>query len=212
MNEPNIGLNDVTLTTEDNLFDVVSLLIDESRKNIAKTINTAMVYTYYGVGQYIVEYEQGGKARAGYGRGVLKRLSERLTAKYGAGWSEETLKKCRKFYSVYKIESTVQTQSQAANLVHTVEQIHKFALSWNHYQVIMRIDNPQARSFYEIEAYKQQWSVRQLQRQVGSSLYERLALSRNKDDVMRLRNLTNRRTINESPKMRLKAYDRRQSL
>lgn len=87
MNEPNIRLNDVTLTTEDNLFDVVSLLIDKSRKNIAKAINTAMVYTYYGVGQYIVEYEQGGNARAGYGRGVLKRLSERLTAKYRAGWS-----------------------------------------------------------------------------------------------------------------------------
>lgn len=178
----------IIIQSEDDLFAKVSVLIEESRKNIVKAVNTAMVYTYYGVGQYIVEYEQDGKQRAEYGKSVLKRLSERLTEKYGKGWSIETLKKCRKFYSMFRIGSTVQTQSENTDLVHSVDQIHKFVLSWNHYQILMRIDNPQARSFYEIEATRQQWSVRQLQRQVGSSLYERLALSRDKDEVMRLAN------------------------
>ena len=206
-----IDKNTAIIQSEDELFTRVSVLIEESRKNIVKAVNTAMVYTYYGVGQYIVEYEQEGKQRAEYGKGVLKRLSERLTDKYGKGWSVETLTNCRKFYSKYGISYTLCTKSQndksatlsrksdsigstpqtklaQTEIVHSVDEIHKFTLSWNHYQILMRADNPQARSFYEIEAAKQQWSVRQLQRQVGSSLYERLALSRDKDEVMRLAN------------------------
>lgn len=179
----------ITITVnEEQLFNQVSQLIEDSRKQIVKTVNTTMVYTYYGVGQYIVEFEQKGNARAEYGKGVLKRLSEKLTNKYSKGWSVETLKKCRKFYSVYQIGSTVYTKSNKENLVHTVDPIHKFCLSWNHYQILMREDDPQARSFYETEAYNEQWSVRQLQRQVASSLYERLALSRDKNEVMRLAN------------------------
>ncbi|MDD7724207.1 MAG: PDDEXK nuclease domain-containing protein [Bacteroidales bacterium] len=179
---------DITIHTEENLFDAVSSLIDDSRKQVAKAINTAMVYTYYGVGQYIVEYEQEGNDRAEYGKCVLKRLSAELTAKYGEGWSIETLKKCRKFFLEYQIGSTAQTQTPEKDRVYSVDPIHKFTLSWNHYQILMREKNPQARSFYEIEAYNQQWSVRQLQRQVASSLYERLALSRDKKEVMRLAN------------------------
>ena len=79
------------------LFENVSKLIEESRKQIAKAVNTAMVYTYYGVGQYIVEYEQGGKERAEYGKGVLKRLSERLTERFGDGWSYANLRSMRQF-------------------------------------------------------------------------------------------------------------------
>lgn len=189
-------MNDIALNTEDWLFESISLLIEDSRKQISKAINTSMVYTYYGVGQYIVEFEQEGNTRAEYGKGVLKRLSARLTDKYGNGWSVETLTKCRKLFLVYGISSTVETKSASGrksdtvsrNLVHTVDEIHKFVLPWSHYQIIMREESPQARSFYEIEAYNQQWSVRQLQRQVASSLYERLALSRDKDEVMRLAN------------------------
>lgn len=174
--------------SEEELFNVVSALIDESRKQIAKAVNTAMVYTYYGVGRYIVEYEQGGNARAEYGKGVLNRLSEQLNQKYGNGWSVETLTKCRKLYMVYSISSTMETKFAGTDLVHSVDQIHKFVLPWSHYQIIMREEDPLARSFYENEAYNQQWSVRQLQRQVASSLYERLVLSRDKDEVMRLAN------------------------
>ena len=176
----------ITVNSEEQLFDAISRLIDESRKQVAKAVNTAMVYTYYGVGQYIVEFEQGGKARAAYGKGVLIRLSARLKEKYGKGWSVETLTKCRKFYMVFSISSPLETKSK--KIVPTGDQIHKFILPWSHYQIIMREENPQARSFYEIEAYNQQWSKRHLQRQVDSSLYERLALSRDKDEVMRLAN------------------------
>ena len=76
----------ITVNSEEQLFDAISRLIDESRKQVAKAVNTAMVYTYYGVGQYMVEFEQGGKVRATYGKEVLKRLSARLTEKYGKGW------------------------------------------------------------------------------------------------------------------------------
>ena len=113
--------NSVAVQSEDELFVRVTSLIEESRKQVAKAVNTAMVYTYYGVGQYIVEYEQGGNARAQYGKGVLNRLSERLTEKYGNGWSVETLTKCRKFYMVYSISSTVGTKLK--EIVHSGDEI-----------------------------------------------------------------------------------------
>lgn len=174
------------IESENALFDSIVNLIEYSRSYVAKAVNSSMVYTYYGIGQHIVDYEQNGKERAEYGKGVLKRLSARLTDVYGCGWSVETLTNCRKLYNVYQISSTPHTNSDNTEIVHTVDEIHEFKLSWNHYQILMRIENPQERNFYEIEAYKEQWSVRHLQRQVASSLYERLALSRDKDEVMRL--------------------------
>lgn len=171
---------------ESDLFVKVSALIEESRKQVAKAVNTTMVYTYYGVGKYIVEFEQGGESRAEYGKGVMKRLSERLTSVFGTGWSVETLTKCRKFYSIYSISSPLETKSLMSSNSSTMET--KFILPWSHYQIIMREENPSARKFYEKEAYSQNWSKRQLQRQVASSLYERLALSKDKNEVMRLAN------------------------
>lgn len=188
------------IDTESQLFEAVSQLIEDSRKQVAKAINVAMVYTYYGVGQYIVEFEQKGNARAEYGKGVLQRLSQRLNERYGGGWSVDTLEKSRKLYTMYAISATasrksmeeksatVSRKSDSFNTLSTSGEIHHFILPWSHYQIIMREKNPQARSFYEIEAHNQNWSVRQLQRQVASSLYERLALSRDKDEVMRLAN------------------------
>lgn len=184
---------------EDKLFEHISSLIEESRRHIAKAVNTAMVYTYYGVGQYIVEFEQNGDYRAAYGKGVLNRLSTKLTGLFGKGWSVDTLENCRKFFQVYSISSDNQTKSEtlsrkSGNHSHEISETPSrksdnrlsFTLSWSHYLILMRIDNPDARSFYEIECAQQQWSVRQLSRQVGSSLYERLALSRDKNEVMRL--------------------------
>ncbi len=184
---------------EDKLFEHISSLIEESRRHIAKAVNTAMVYTYYGVGQYIVEFEQNGDYRAAYGKGVLNRLSTKLTGLFGKGWSVDTLENCRKFFQVYSISSDDQTKSEtlsrkSGNHSHEISETPSrksdnrlsFTLSWSHYLILMRIDNPDARSFYEIECAQQQWSVRQLSRQVGSSLYERLALSRDKNEVMRL--------------------------
>lgn len=167
-----IKLN-TAITSEDTLFNLIANLIDDSRKQIAKTVNSAMVYTYYGVGQYIVEFEQEGNARAAYGKGVLKRLSERLTDKFGAGWSVETLKKARLLFQTYSQKVTSGYPNENGN-----QWLPNFKLPWSHYIILMHEKNPQARSFYEMEAYNQQWSKRQLQRQIGSSLYERLALSR----------------------------------
>ncbi|MBO4551008.1 MAG: DUF1016 family protein [Bacteroidaceae bacterium] len=158
------------------LFEKVSLLIEQARRRVATAVNVAEVYTKYHIGQYIVEEEQQGRERAQYGKQVLKDLSDRLIERYGYGWSYPNLRKIRQFYLVYSklINSDYQIQTP------------KFTLSWSHYLVLMRIENPEERNFYEIECDQQQWSVRQLQRQVGSSLYERLALSRDKDEVMRL--------------------------
>ncbi len=178
----------VNIASEDELFEHVSTLIEESRRHVAKAVNTAMVYTYYGIGQYIVEFEQGGEYRAAYGKGVLNRLSARLTDKYGKGWSVETLTKCRKFYHVYAISSASQTKyvKEQKSSAPQTKSVPTFSLSWNHYQILMRIENPDERQFYEIESKRQNWGYKWLQRQHASSLYERIALSRDKDDVMRL--------------------------
>ena len=182
------------------LFDKISALIEEARQRVSLTVNIAEVYTKYNVGRYIVEDEQGGNYKAEYGKQVLKQLSERLTARYGKGWSVETLTLTRKFYqtysnsvnSVYEISSE-SSKSSGSKIVNSVYEIqpsspepHKFVLSWSHYLILMRVKDANARSFYEIECAKQNWSIRWLQRQVNSSLYERLALSKDKEEVMRL--------------------------
>lgn len=194
------------------LFERVALLIEQSRTVVARTVNTAEVYTKYEIGRYIVEDEQQGQYRAQYGKRVLKELSEKLTERYGNGWSAETLKLCRRFFVVYSDSVTsgypIQDNHQksvlelgnrclpnsgASNINPLTSKSGNtdgmtFTLSWSHYIILMREENPDARKFYEIEAARQNWSKRQLARQVGSSLYERLALSRDKDEVMRLAN------------------------
>lgn len=191
---------DIANVNVDALFERISAIIEESRKRVATAVNIAEVYTKYEIGRYIVEDEQEGKARAAYGKQVLPILSQKLTDKFGSGWSLETLKSARKFYSVYApqaIRSTALTKSDKetgkTNLVNSVDQIqitpaepHKFVLSWSHYLVLMRIKDDGARSFYEVECAKQNWGVRWLQRQVGSSLYERIALSSDRDKVVRM--------------------------
>ena len=188
---------------EESLFERISALIEDARKRVVTTVNIAEVYTKYSIGQYIVEDEQQGEYRAQYGKQVLQNLSARLTERFGDGWTVDTLKRCRYFYNVYASKEKGETLLPNSNNMngsqleqHCLpnsqmvgrEKVNelKFTLSWSHYLILMRIGNPDARSFYEIECTQQQWSVRQLSRQVGSSLYERLALSRNKDEVMRL--------------------------
>lgn len=188
----------------DNLFERVSIVIENTRQMIASTINTGEVYAKYEIGRHIVESEQNGEQRAQYGKHILKDLSEKLTATYGAGWSYSNLRQIRQFYIIYSnLTNTVcQIKNDNRYLANSVKQTTKynndtniglnnldrpkFSLSWSHYLILMRIENPDERSFYEIECNRQMWSVRQLSRQVNSSLYERLALSRDKDSVMRL--------------------------
>lgn len=188
-------------TRIDALFERISAIIEQGRRHVVTAANIAEVYTKYGVGRYIVEDEQEGKHRAQYGKQVMKAISFRLTERFGKGWSVDTLEKCRTFYYVYSISATPSRNSMeqskektvkqstdiiSATVLRKLENEISFSLSWSHYLILMRIENAEARSFYEIECAQQQWSVRQLSRQVGSSLYERLALSRDKDEVMRL--------------------------
>lgn len=179
------------------LAEKIESLVTEARRNVASVANTAQVYTYYEIGRYIIEEEQGGKVRAEYGKGILKRVSEQLTERLGKGWSVENLTSMRKFYLLYseivtngyEISETraadIATPSTTENRSQRLRN-HKFPLQWSHYQILTHVKDPNARRFYEIEAFKQQWSKRQLQRQIGSGLYERLALSRDKEEVMRL--------------------------
>jgi len=157
-------------------FEDVALIIEQARRFVGRTADLTMCVTYFEIGRMIVEEEQAGKARAGYGKALLSELSKFLTGRFRQGFSETTLKNARKFYQVY---SPSIRQAMLA-------ESYPFTLSWSHYLILMRIKNDDERRFYEIEAARQQWTYRFLQRQYGSSLYERLALSRDKDAVMRL--------------------------
>ena len=169
----------------ESLFNKVSNLIEQARVRVATAMNVAEVYTKYQIGRLIVEDEQKGQYRAEYGKQILLNLSERLISRYEGGWTVDTLKRCRFFYRIYcpqQIGATVLPQS---------EVLPEFTLSWSHYLVLMRIKNADERRFYEIEATSGNWSFRELQRQYGSSLYERLALSRDKEQVARLARVGN---------------------
>lgn len=155
----------------DVLYTQIASILDQSRKFVVNTVNTAMVYAYFEIGRLIVEDEQQGKTRAEYGKETLKNLSERLTKNYGKGFSVTNLKQMRDFYCSYSIGQTLSDE---------------FTLSWSHYLFLMRIDNPDERKFYEIEAKNSNWSLRELKRQFNSALYERLALSKDKTAVKEL--------------------------
>ena len=164
----------------------VSLLIEKAKKNVKTTVNIAMVYTYFEIGRMIIEEEQNGDNRAEYGKYIIRNLSSFLTEHYGKGYSISNLKNFRQFYLIYSNDSIGQTMfSQFKNYPATVTE-RKFYLSWSHYLKLMRISNIEERHFYEIEAVKNDWSLSELKRQYDSSLYERLSLSKNKDEIMLL--------------------------
>lgn len=164
----------------------VSDILEQAKQNAKAAIDLSMVYAYFEIGRLIVEEEQSGGQRAVYGKYVIPELSKYLTAHMGRGFSVTNLKQMRKFYQVYAEDRIGQTLSdQFANLP-AVSTGRKFPLSWSHYLKLMRIDNADQRYFYEIEAAQNHWGLRELQRQFDSALYERLALSRDKDKVMEL--------------------------
>lgn len=159
-------------------FNTVGL-IQYARGLAVKQVNLIQLMTYYSIGRWIVEQQQEGSSRAKYGQQVINNLSEKLLNEFGRGFSGDTLKNARKFYLTYK-ERISETVFSLLNKDFPLQ------LSWSHYLQLMRIENADERNFYEIEAAKSNWSVRTLQRQYNSSLYERLALSRDKSEVMRL--------------------------
>ena len=176
-------------TNENSLFSKVAELLELARKQVVTTVNLTMVHTYFEIGKMIIDEEQQGEIQASYGKGILKDLSNRLKERFGKGFSVENLQNMRRFYSVYskyeKPSTTFETKDILSNPIQQKPST-KFILSWSHYLVLMRIENSNERSFYEIEAFEQNWSEPQLKRQYHSSLYERLALSHDKNEVMKL--------------------------
>lgn len=177
-----------TLNTQSHrkLFENIKVLLYEARNAVAKNINTAMVMTYFEIGRMIVEHEQKGAKRAEYAKETLKSLSQKLTAEFGRGFSVDNIQRMRVFYIMYKKYATpsrISVDRKSETLSWISPEI--FQLSWSHYVFLMRLPEAE-RKFYEIEAVKQNWSLRELERQFNSSLYERLALSRDKKKVREL--------------------------
>lgn len=173
-------------------FAAIAKLVEQARKYVGRTADLTMCVTYFEVGRMIVEEEQSGKTRAQYGKGLLAALSAYLGEQFGKGFSETNLKSFRKFYQVYapSIRQMLSAESETNALVPIRQTLsaesNPFKLGWSHYQILMRIQHADERRFYEIESVNRQWTVEELKRHYHSSLYERLALSRDKDAVMRL--------------------------
>lgn len=169
------------------LFQKSKKLIDNARSNMGQMANTITVITSFLLGHYIVEQEQQGQERAKYGSKVIDSLSSYLTKEYGRGFSRSNVAGMRQFYMTYRDRENEIIQSGIGQLDKAYYKL-PFKLSWTHYQILMRIEDKDERDFYEKEAIRSGWNVSTLKRQYHSSLYERLALSRNKDDVLRLAN------------------------
>lgn len=174
------------------LYAKIVGLLQAARENVIRTVNQTMVLTYFEIGRMIVEEEQNGKVRAEYGKQVIKELSKALTREFGKGYSERNIEQMRQFFLTYSIPQTPSAELNTETKLHHFE-IEKpqtlsavLSLSWSHYLILMRISNKEERRFYEIEATKNNWSVRELQRQFDSALYARLALSRDKEKVKEL--------------------------
>lgn len=166
-------------------------LIHHAREMVARQVNIIQIMTYFTIGKWIVDIEQNGNGRASYGKQIIKNLSERLNAEFEKGFSVSNLKNARQFYLTFKnrISQTVFDQfaiQKSQTVFGEFQKNPPFTLPWSHYLQLMRIEDDDERSFYEIEATSGNWSIRTLQRQYNSSYYERLALSRDKDGVKAL--------------------------
>ena len=153
------------------IYQEIHDLLHKARQDIISNVNYTMTKTYFLIGKRMVEEEQNGNKRAEYGKKLMKTLSEKLTKEFGRGFSQRNLEQMRTFYLRYSISQTVSAE---------------FKLSWSHYLILMRMEDIDARKFYEIEAIENNWSLRELKRQVNSSLYERLVLSKDKEKVKEL--------------------------
>lgn len=165
--------------------EILDLLI-QAKNNVKKAVNISMVYTYYEIGRRIIVEEQNGNGRAEYGKHLLHDLADYLTPNFGKGYSADNLKLMRRFYTVYSNDKIGETVFPQFENLPSTETGRKFYLSWSHYLKLMRITNVDERHFYEIEAVRNKWSLSELKRQFDSSLYERLALSTDKEKVSQL--------------------------
>ena len=160
--------NDLSIENINPIFEEIKGLINTSRNKVYSAVNTEMLSLYWNIGKIIMEIQQGNE-RASYGDTILEKLSEKLTNEFGKGFSSRNLRTMRRFYLTYPIWKTVSAK-----------------LSWSHYLELIKIDEETKRNFYMKETINSKWSVRELQRQIGALLYERLVLSKNKNKVLEL--------------------------
>jgi len=193
-------------TPDTPLLDRVVAILERARANVVRSVNSQMVIAYWLVGREIVEEQQDGEVRAEYGKRVIEDLSRRLTERYGKGFSVANLWLFRQFYQTFlarkpildtacrefenrQIPDTMGRESEKdTQHVKNLEQGFHPDLGWSHYRALMRVENENARAFYEVEAARNGWSVRQLERQIHSFYYERLLKSRDKAGMKELAN------------------------
>ena len=186
------------------LYREIRAVLESARTGAYRAVNTVMVQAYWQVGRLIVEHEQGGRRRAAYGEAVLDDLSQRLTADFGRGFTTTNLKYMRLFYLAFPIRHALSDKSRVAkkrNAARSESAIRHAAsdeslapaqnlpaalrpeLSWTHFRLLLSVEDPQARNWYQQEAAEQHWSTRQLERQISVLYYERLLGSRKKAPV-----------------------------
>ncbi len=195
---------------------LIRSLIASARDAAARSVNTLQVLTNFEIGRLIVEHEQEGAKRAVYGRALMQELSRSLTDEFGRGFSHRNLDYMRKFYLIYRDREPQISQTVSAKFpappgdrrpakLEAAEKTQKssafFTLGWSHYVFLISIENPDERAFYEVEASAGGWTLAELKRQFDSSLYERLALSRDRDAI---RDLAREGQIVSEPKDVLK--------
>jgi predicted nuclease of restriction endonuclease-like (RecB) superfamily len=157
-------------------------LIRQARQKVLRAVDTAQVQTCWQIGRHIVEFEQEGARRAGYGKQLLSTLAKALTAEFGKGFDETNLRKMRLFYQAFPIRDALRLE-----------------LSWTHYRRLLRVDSDKARKWYMDESANQNWSSRALERQISTLYYERLLMSRDKSAVM-TEAITNIHAMNDNPR------------
>jgi predicted nuclease of restriction endonuclease-like (RecB) superfamily len=164
-----IAMDNFELIEWEATYQKISEVLNQARNAVWRAVNATMVAAYWEIGKIIVEKEQDGKERAKYGERLIKALSAQLSKEFGKGFSVSNLWDMRAFYLAYPILQALPRE-----------------LSWTHYRSLLRIEKLEARAFYEKEAVSSRWSTRELERQINSLLYERLALSRDKEEVLAL--------------------------
>lgn len=156
-------------TATQTIYHQIREVLIQARSRALRSINSEMVMCYWEIGRLIVEEEQKGKARAEYGKRLIRELSKQLSDEFGKGFDKSNLWNMRSFYLCFPKVDAVRRE-----------------LSWTHYRLLLRVQKPEARAFYEVEAVNAHWSTRELERQINSLLFERLALSRDRDGVLEL--------------------------
>lgn len=179
--KPLIGSKNIADAVENRLFDDIRNILRSAQRNAYKVVNSIMVEAYWNAGRRIVDEEQKGGKRAGYGKRLIQRLAEKLKKESGSGYSAQSLWNMRQFYSMFPILSALRRE-----------------LTWTHYKVLIRVDRKSAREFYAEEAVRGGWSSRVLERQIHTFYYERLIAGRN-NKVIQAEAESNAKKDKESP-------------